>query len=386
MKYITKTAVIGMIVVSTIISGCNKTKAIILSENVKNDLLLKADENKIKSEPILKKKLNGLNNQLIYFWIDDENILTAEKPKENIILNSYNLESEKSTEILNDRNIERIYDKDENGVVLLGNNKQAFIYNVHENKLQKVLEFNEEFKNGIPGSKFQKDQQNLLNTGLKLINKDYVSYISKVKSKGMVEYTILNYKDNKKYNIEINADITIGMDCKFDFTGKNLYIGETNKITKFNLETGEKSSMELRMPKIKNVFEDGTLFVYCPEENKKNYEKKKVYKVDFDKKELIKYDQNYKGKNLNIEAVDFKNQFVNYTYEEDRKNTAMYGKIEGNKFVVTDRLFKNGEYDCSNPPNHFIFSSDHNKFICGLRYMDKRFEMTEGHEYLFELK
>lgn len=386
MKYITKTAVIGMIVVSTIISGCNKTKEIILSENVKNDLLLKADENKIKSEPILKKKLNGLNNQLIYFWIDDENILTAEKSKENIILNSYNLESEKSTEILNDRNIERIYDEDESGVVLLGNDKQVFIYNVQENKLQKVLDFNEEFKDGIPGSKFQKDQQNLLNTGLKLINKDYVSYISKVKSKGMVEYTILNYKDNKKYDIEINADITMGMHCKFDFTGKNLYIGETNKVTKFNLETGEKSSMELRMPKIKNVFEDGTLFVYCPEENKKNYEKKKVYKVDFDKKELIKYDQNYKGKNLNIEAVDFKNQFVNYTYEEDRKNTAMYGKIEGNKFVVTDRLFKNGEYDCSNQPNHFIFSPDHNKFICGLRYMDKRFEMTEGHEYLFELK
>ena len=151
MKYITKTAVIGMIVASTIISGCNKTKEIIISENVKNDLLVKVQDNKIKSEPVLQKKLDGLENQRILSWIDDDNILTVNNDAfsikdKNVILYSYNLEHGQSTEILNDSNITRIYEFDDSGVVLLGNDKKAFVYDAKEGKLDEVLDFSKEFE------------------------------------------------------------------------------------------------------------------------------------------------------------------------------------------------------------------------------------------------
>ena len=260
MKYITKTTLIGLITVATILSGCTNTKEIKLSENVKNDILVKSEDNKIRSEPVLQKKLEGLDNKIILFWIDDENILTINSDAfsmedKNIILCSYNLESGESTEVLNDSSITRMYGFDESGVVLLGNDKKAFIYDVKEEKLEEILDFSKEFQGEIPGMESIKYKRDLLSQAhLRLINREYISYISKVNLKpakgteemsGTAEYTILNYRENKKYTTE-SSFYGIGLECKFDLTGKNIYIQEEEQITKLNLETGEKSSMEIK--------------------------------------------------------------------------------------------------------------------------------------------
>ena len=405
MKYITKTAVIGMIVVSTIISGCNKTKEIIISENVKNDLFVKVQDNKIKSEPVLQKKLNGLENQRILSWIDDDNILTVNNDAfsikdKNVILYSYNLEHGESTEILNDSNITRIYEFDDSGVVLLGNDKKAFVYDAKEGKLDEVLDFSKEFEDkDRPPMKDILDV--LFQTNLRLIKRDYISYSSRVnqdiskKKTRTTEYAILNYKENKKYTVESRSNGG-WLSCKFDLTDKNIYIEESDQITKLNLETGKKSSMRLIEPKIEKVFEDGALLVECLEKNKSGNKSESYYKVGFDNKEITKYDVNFGSKNLSIDAVDLKNEFVEFRYLGDgkdrNKNMAMYGKLEGNKLVLKDKLFKNNEdYGC-NVDRHFIFSPDHNKFITGVEInkckddsSDSPMNTTDS-EYLFELK
>lgn len=407
MKYITKTVVIGMIVVSTIISGCNNTKEIRLSENVKNDVFVKVQDNKIKSEPELQKKLDGLENQRILSWIDDDNILTVNNDafsikERNVILYSYNLEQEQSTEILNDSNITRIYEFDDSGVVLLGNDKKVFVYDAKEEKLEEVLDFSKEFEDENTGSSPIKDILDVLfKTNLRLIKRDYISYSSRVnpdisKKKMMTtEYTILNYKENKKYTVE-SSSYGWGLSCKFDLTGKNIYIEESDQITKLNLEMGKKSSMKLIEPKIVTVFEDGALLVECFEKNKSGNKTESYYKVGFDNKEITKYDVNFGSKNLSIDAVDLKNEFVEFRYLGDgkdrNKNMAMYGKLEGNKLVLKDKLFKNNEdYGC-NVDRHFIFSPDHSKFITGVeinKWEDESPDSpmnTTDSEYLFELK
>lgn len=411
MKYMTKTTLIGLITVATILSGCTNTKEIKLSENVKNDILAKSEDNKIRSEPILQKKLEGLDNKTILFWIDDENILTINSDAfsmedKNITLYSYNLESGESTEVLNDSSITRIYSFDESGVVLLGSDKKAFIYDANEGKLEEVLDFSKEFEDKISDIKSLKDKSNVLSqTHLRLITKDYISYTNSVHCKpsnsikeeveGTAEYTILNYKENKKYTTK-SGFYGGGINCKFDLTGKNIYIQESDQITKLNLETGEKSSMKLSEPKIEKVFEDGTLLVECVEKNKNGNLSERWYKLDFDNKEITKYDVNFDDKNLSIDAVDLKNEFIAFEYlgngKERNKNMAMYGRLEGNKIVVKDKVFKNNEdYGC-NTSRHFIFSPDHNKFITGVeihKWEDDspNSEMnTIDSEYLFELK
>ena len=134
MNRIAKSILLIFVASAVLVSGCSKTKEIKLSDDVKKEVLLKAEDNKIRNKPVLKKKLNGLENQKIVFWIDDENVLTANREASrlgdtNIILDSYNLESGESTEILNDSNITRIYDYPHNkidGLILVGNKKQAF--------------------------------------------------------------------------------------------------------------------------------------------------------------------------------------------------------------------------------------------------------------------
>lgn len=411
MKNTMKISLIGLTVLAIILSGCSKVKEIKISEDVKAETLAKAEDNKIKSDPVLKMKLNGLENQIILFWIDDENILTANREasqliESKVVLYNYNLESGKSTEILNDSRITRIYDnslRGRDGLILLGNKKQAFVYNPKERKLEEVLDLDKEFKDGVPGSKKPKEQQDLVLYNVQLIKQNYISYVSKLNRKedekfpGTAEYTILNYKDNKKYNLEerYSAD---GLDCEFDLTGKNIYIGQFTKLTRLNIETGEKISMELSLPSIGNIFDDGTLFVYCIEENGTAYDKLRLYKVDFDKKEVTRYDENYEGKNLSIDLIDFKNQFVCYTYlgdGDDRKqNMAMYGSLKGNKLTVKDRLFKNNEEEGCDDPRNFIFSPDHNKFIVTVSKSkietknNNEFEVKylKDDKYLFELQ
>jgi hypothetical protein len=409
-NYITKTTLIGLIAVTTILSGCTNTKEIRLSENVKNDILAKAKDNKIRSEPVLKKKLDGLDNQTILFWIDDENLLTINRnafsmEDQNIILYSYNLESGESTEILNDSIITRIYGFDESGVVLLGSDEKVFTYDVKEGKLEEVLDFSKEFEDKILDMKSLKNKTDVLSqTHLKLINRDYISYTNKVNRKqsngiketeGTAEYTIFNYKENKKYTIE-SSFYGGGLNCKLDLTGKNIYIQESNQITKLNLETGDKSLMKLSEPKIKKVFEDGALLTECVEKNKNGNINERWYKLDFDNKEITKYDVNFESKNLSIDAVDLKNEFIVFTYlgdgKERNKNIVMYGKLEGNKIVVKDKIFKNNEDNGCNTARHFIFSPDHNKFITGVEIHKWEDNLpnsqmnTIDSEYLFELK
>lgn len=388
------------------LSGCDKTKEIVVSDNVKNTVLAKEEDNKIRSEPVLIKKLDGLGNQRILSWIDNENVLTTNPEafdfkNGKVILCSYNLESGESTEILNDNNITRIYDyRNGEGLILVGNDKQAFIFDPKERKLKEVLDVNREFKDGMPGSRLPKDNQDLsYHYTLKLIKPGYISYASKITSrdaKGLAdkaEYTILNYEDNKKYTTESRCSLA-GLCCRLDYTNKNAYIEELDKITKLNLETGEKSSMKLNFPRIRNVFDDGTLFVECTEENAKGKSNEKWYKVDFDNNEVIKYDENYDQNNLAIDEIDFKNKFVGYSSfsngEDDEKDVPMYGKIEGTKFVVTGKLFKNAEKEDCNTRGEFIFSLDHNKFITGLIKTEWQSsspdDRTKNDEYLFELK
>lgn len=405
-KYITQTTFIGVIILAIVLSGCTSTREIKLSENVKNDILAKVDNNKIKSEPILKKKLEGLSNQRILFWIDNENILTTNPGalKENggqVVLYSYNVESGESTEILNDDSITKIYDCwNGEGLILVGNENKIFVFDPKDRNLKEVLDINKEFEDGLPGAKTEEEKKNLFQQSVHLIKENYICYVSKITSrttKGIAdkaEYTILNYKDNKKDTIESHMFIS-GLCCKFDLTGRNIYIEELDKIIKLNLETREKSIMKLNSPKIMNVFEDGTLFVMCTEENKNSDDTEKLYKVDFDNKEVTKYEDTNEEKALSIQGIDFKNQFVGYAYYGEDKDgekhyTTMYGKLEGDKFIVKDKLFKsNEEKGCNIGPN-FVFSPDHNKFVT-------RIVMSKGHdlspdniikfdEYLFELK
>ena len=70
----------------------------------------------------------------------------------------------------------------------------------------------------------------------------------------------------------------------------------------------------------------------------------------------------------------------------------MYGRLEGNKIVVKDKVFKNNEdYGC-NTSRHFIFSPDHNKFITGVEIHKWEDDSPDSEmntidsEYLFELK
>lgn len=408
MKRTTKIIFVSLIILAIGLDGCVKTKEIKLSEDVKKDVLAKADDNKIKSEPILKKKLSGLENQRVLFWIDDENILTAnqdasEVADSKLILYSYNLEKEESTEILNDSRITRILYKPvrrRDGLILVGNGKQAFVFDPKERKLEEVLDLDKEFKDGVPGSKKPKGQQDLWVYNVQLIKRDYISYVSKINRinndnlEDTAEYTILNYKENKRYTLEERFSAA-GIDCEFDLTGKNIYIGQFAKLTKLNLESGEKTSMKLSMPNIKTIFEDGTLFVDCIEENGTLYDKGRLYKVDFDKKEVTRYEKNYEGKNLSIDSIDFKNQFVCYTYLDDgddrKQNVAMYGSIKGNKFIVVDKLFKNNEEEDCNAPMFFSFSPDHNKFIVPVsKYQidknNRRINYLKDYKFLFELK
>lgn len=411
MKHIAKSALLIFAASAVLLSGCSKTKEIKLSEDVKKEVLLKAEDNKSRNKPILKKKLNGLENQKIVFWIDNENILTVNREASrlvdaNVILCSYNLESGESTEILNDSNITRIYDYPYNrsdGLILVGNKKQVFVFDSKERKLEEVLDLDKEFENGIPGSKKPKEQQDLRAYNVQLIKQDYISYVSKFDKYNKygfpdtADYTIVNYKNHKKYTLNERYSAA-GIDCKFDLTGKNIYIGQFAKLTKLNLETEEKTSMELSMPKIGNIFDDGTLFVYCTEENGTVYDKLRLYKVDFDKKVVSRYEENYEGKNLSIDTVDFKNEFVCYTYLGDGKdreqNIVMYGKLQGNKFIVTDKLFKNNEEADCKDPIQFIFSPDHNNFITRVTNSkienknDKEYEVNylKDDIYLFELK
>lgn len=416
MKRSARSILLIFLATAILVSGCSKTKEIKLSEDVKKEVLLKAEDNKIRNKPVLKKKLNGLENKKILFWIDDENILTANREVSrsadtkfadtNVILYSYNLESGESTEILNDSNITRIYDYPYNrsdGLILVGNKKQAFVYDSKERKLEEVLDLDKEFENGIPGSKKPKEQQDLRAYNVQLITQDYISYVSKFDKydkhgfPDTADYTILNYNNHKKYTLNERYSAA-GIDCKFDLTGKNIYIGQFAKLTKLNLETEEKTSMELSMPSIWNIFDDGTLFVDCIEENGTLYDKERLYKVDFDKKVVSRYEENYEGKNLSIDAVDFKNEFVCYTCfgdGEDRKqNIAMYGKLQGNKFIVTDKLFKNDEEADCNDIKRFIFSPNHNKFITRVTNAkienknDKEYEVNylKDDKYLFELE
>lgn len=412
MKYMIKITLIGLITVAIILSGCTNTKEIKLSENVKNDILAKTEDNKIKSEPVLQKKLEALDNKIILFWIDDENILTINRnafsmEDKKIILCSYNLESGESTEVLNDSSITRIYGFDESGVVLLGSDKKVFIYDAKEGKLKEVMDLSKEFEDKILDMKSLKNKADVLcQTHLKLINKDYISYTNKVnwnckpsdgikETEGTAEYTILNYNENKKYTTE-SSFYGGGLNCKPDLTGENIYIQELDQITKLNLETGYKSSMKLSEPKIEKVFEDGALLVECVEKNKSGNVNERWYKLDFDNKEITKYDVNFESKNLSIDAVDLKNEFVAFAYlgdgKERNKNMAMYGELEGNKIVVKDKIFKNNEDDGCNVARQFIFSPDHNKFITGVEINkwgdDSSNSKTNirNSEYLFELK
>lgn len=407
MKYVTKTILIGCIAIVTLLNGCSETKVIKISDDVKKEVLVKSEDSKIRSEPVLKKKLSGLDNQEILFWIDDENVLTRSRPtpgleEEKVILYSYNLESGKSIEILNDSNITRIYDyRDGQGLILVGNKKQAFVYNPKERKLEEVLDIDKEFKDGIPGCKIPKEKQDLfINYKVKFIDSNYISYESKIVSRdemGMAdraEYIVLNYKDNKKYTVE-SRDSMAALSSKLDLTERNIYIEELDKITKLNLETGEKSSMKLSVPHIINVFEDGTLFVECIEENEKGINKEKRYKVDFDKKEVTKYEESFGGKDLSINGVDFKNKFVVYGYLEKRNNieqsVTMYGKFDGDKLIVKDKLFKNNEENGGDMSKEIIFSPNHNKFIAGVLGTSEENskqgqQILKDDEYLFELE
>lgn len=403
MKYIMKISLIGLAIITVLLSGCSNIKEIKVSDNVKKEVLGKAEDNKIRSEPVLKKKLNGLENQQILFWIDDDNILTVNPEAFNFmdgktVLCSYNIEKEESTEILNDSNLIILDYLKEEGLLLLGNDRQAFVYDPKERKLEKVLDIDEEFKDGLPGSIRPKEEMNLLHYSVKLIKPGYISYISKITTrdkKGLAdrgEYTILNYKDGRKYTAETRYSMA-GLGCTLDLTNRYAYIcGDLDKIVKLDLETGKKSSIKLSVPRIVNVFEDGTLLVRCTEENEKGNNKEIWYKVDFDNQKVTRYDENYDKKNLYIEKIDFKNKFIGYTYVEhkndDEKFVYMYGKIDGNKFTVTDKLFKNNEEDGCNT-SEYIFSPDHNKFIAGAimtQWQEPSANRTKDDEYLFELE
>ncbi|WP_160689387.1 hypothetical protein [Clostridium sp. C2-6-12] len=414
MRNIAKTSLLFLVFAlsASLVSGCSKTNEIRVSEDVKKEVLLKVEDNKPKNTPVLKKKLSGLENKRVLFWIDEENILVIDREDsklrgENLILYSYNIESDESTEILNDSNITRLYDFPYNrtdGLILVGNKKQAFVFDSKERKLEEVLDLDKEFVNGLPGSKKAKEKQDLWDYNVQLIKQGYISYVSKLENYNKygladkAEYTILNYNDHKKYTLNESYSKR-GIDSKFDLTGKNIYIGEFAKLIKLNLETGEKSSMDLSMPRIQNVFEDGTLFVYCTEENGTRHDKFRLYKVDFDKKVVSRYEENYEGKNLSINWIDFKNEFVCYTYfgdGDDRgKNIAMYGKMQGNKFIVTDKLFKNNEEAAERrQPREYVFSPNHNKFITSVVdcktniKSDEEVETTylTDDKYLFQLE
>lgn len=185
MKYLVKLSLIGLATATVLLSGCTNIKEIKVSDNVKKEVLAKTEENKVRSEPVLKKKLSGLGNQQILFWIDNENVLTVNPEAGSfvdgkVILCSYNLESEESTEIFNDSNMIMFDCLKAEGLLLLGNEKQAFVYDPKERKLEKVFDIDEQFKDGLPGSKTPKEKLNLLHYSVKLIKPGYISYMSKI--------------------------------------------------------------------------------------------------------------------------------------------------------------------------------------------------------------
>lgn len=69
----------------------------------------------------------------------------------------------------------------------------------------------------------------------------------------------------------------------------------------------------------------------------------------------------------------------------------MYGKLEGDKFIVKDKLFKNNEENGSDMSKEIIFSPNHNKFIAGVIETSKENssqgqQILKDDEYLFELE
>lgn len=396
-----KIIMLTIVATTTLFSGCKKEKEIVVSDNVKEKVVAKVEDNRPKNEPELEKSLKGLEGKNILSWIDDNNLLVSEKIDKKTVLYSYSLEKEAITEILNQEDIKYIYGTD-NGVALVGNLKQLYEFDVNTKKLEKILNFDEEFKEGIPGSRANKDKQGFGVPGMglvKFIKKGYITYVTKVnwndKEKSpTAEYTILDYKNNKKYPIESRYSAA-AIDCKMDFTGKNMYIGEFSKLTKLNLESGEITSMPLSMPKIVHVFEDGGVFVDCTEENGSLYDKVRLYKIDFDNKKVTRYDEKYEGRCIELQGVDFKNQFFTYNTFETEKNgqkgNMMYGTIEENKLNVKGELFKNNEYDGCNTLGRFIFSPDHNKFITDViiskeEYDTHKENRIKDSKYLFQLK
>lgn len=396
-----KISILSIIVATIVFSGCKKEKEIVVSDNVKDSVVAKVEDDRPKSEPELKRSLKGLEGKDILSWIDDNNLLVSEKIDNKMILYNYNLEKEELTEILNQEDIKYVYGI-ESGVALVGNLKQLYEFDANTKKLEKILNFDEEFKDGIPGSRANKDKQGFGMPGMgmvKFIKKGYFTYVTKINWKGneisaTAEYTILDYKNNKKYPIESRYSAA-AIDCKMDFTGKNIYIGEFSKLTKLNLESGKIESMPLSMPKIVHVFEDGNVFVNCTEENGTLYDKVRLYKVDFDNKKVNRYDEKYEGNCIEFRGVDFKNKFFtfnNYTRGQDEeKETIMYGTIEENKLVVKGKLYKNNENDGCNTYSKFMFSPDHNRFVTDVIVSKENFstgkeDRIKDNKYLFELK
>ncbi|WP_017810511.1 hypothetical protein [Clostridium saccharoperbutylacetonicum] len=204
MIHLVKLIIILLMALITSLSGCTKIKEIKVSDNVKAEVTSKAEDNKIRNQPELKKKLSGLENQVVLSWIDDENVLTVNRDSSclndsKVILSSYNVESGEITEILNDSRITRIYDtpfKQHDGLILLGNRKQAFTFDPKEKNLELVLDVDKEFPNGVPGSQKSKDQMDLRVLNVQLIKHDYISYVSKLnreKGKNMQKLQSIQY-------------------------------------------------------------------------------------------------------------------------------------------------------------------------------------------------
>lgn len=387
--------VLGVIAATVVLGGCAKQKEIKVTNNAKESVVAKIEENKPKSEPELKRSLKGLEGQDVLFWIDNNNILTAERTDDKFILYSYNLEAENSTEILNKDDLKYIYGTDNDGVVLLGNEKKLFEFDAKTKKLEEILDFDKEFKNGIPGAglKVKHGFMPPIAGNISLIKRGYITYVTKING-GTAEYAILDYKNNKRNTIESRYSCA-GINCKMDLSGKNIYIGEFSKLTKLNLENGQISSMPLSMPNLKHVFEDGTIFAECIEENGSLYDKLRLYRVDFDNKKVTRYNEKYEDENIESVKMNSKNKFFTYRKfcqgKDEGKIYTMYGTIDDNKLIVKGKIFKNNEDNDCNTISRTIFSPDQNRFIADVivskeNYNDSKSNRIKDNKYLFELK